>query len=57
MEAVEDGADACDEGVDRSDGVLPQQCLKLGERHFDRVEVGAVGRQVEDGGAVVSKEP
>ena len=29
----------------------PEECFQFGEREFDRIEVGAVGRQKSDGGA------
>ena len=50
-EALEQLADALDEGVDGASRLLPQEGLELGEGEFDGVHVGAVGRQVEDLGA------
>ena len=38
--------DCCDESFDGSGSGLSQQGFELGEELFDRVEVGAVGRQV-----------
>ena len=40
--------DCCDEGFDGPGGGLSQQGFELGEELFDRVEVGAVGRQVDE---------
>jgi hypothetical protein len=41
-----DVGDCRDQGVDSSGGGLSQQSFELGEELFDRIEVGAVGRQV-----------
>lgn len=52
-EAVEHAADALDQSVDSSCGLVPQQRLELCEGHLDRVHIGAVGRQVEELGSTV----
>src|SRR4029077_11548583 len=44
--------DGLPQAVDRSFGGLSQRRLELGEAQLDRVEIGAVGRQVEDLGAL-----
>ena len=43
--------DCCDEGIERSGGRLSQQSFQLGEELLDRVEIGAVGRQIAQFGA------
>ena len=50
-EEIDDAADGGPEAVDGSLGGLAQQRLELGEGVLDRIEVGLVGRQVEQAGA------
>jgi hypothetical protein len=50
-EGVEGLADGVPEGVDGSGRGGAEQRLELGEQLFDRVQIGAVGRQVEQPGA------
>ncbi len=50
-EAVDDVADALDKRVDGARWLLAQKRFELREGLLDRVQVGAVGRQVEDLGA------
>jgi hypothetical protein len=38
------------EGIDGSDGLCAQMRFKLCEGHFDRIEIGTVGRQEQDPG-------
>ena len=38
--------DGFDEVFERSRGGLSQRCFELGERLLDRIEVGAIGRQI-----------
>jgi hypothetical protein len=40
-------ADACPGALDGSFGCFSQQMFELGEDLFDRVEIGAIGRQEE----------
>lgn len=47
-EAVEELADAGDEGVDGAGWFLSEKRLELREGHLDRVHVWAVGREVEE---------
>jgi hypothetical protein len=46
-EGVEQVADACRGALDGSFGCFSQQMFELGEDLFDRVEIGAIGRQEE----------
>lgn len=50
-EGVEELADAGPERLDGSLGCASEEGLQLGEDQFDRIEVGAVGRQVEEAGS------
>jgi len=45
VEQVADAADGPPEIVDGPDSFGAQECLEFCERHLDRIEVGAVGRQ------------
>jgi hypothetical protein len=46
FEVCERKADSLDEAFKRSGGGFSQRGLQFGERLFDRIEIGAVGRQV-----------
>lgn len=50
-EGRDQGADGVPQGIDCALGGLSQQCLELGKRILDRIEIGAVGRQVEEHGS------
>jgi hypothetical protein len=52
-EGFERVGDGVDEGVEGSRRGLAQQGFELGEPLLDRVEIGAVGRQVKQTGAGV----
>ena len=52
---VADVADGAPEGVDGSGADAPEMCFQFGEGHFDRVQVGAVGRQEEEPGAALPR--
>ncbi len=56
IEQVADVADRHGDGVEGSGGLLAQQGLELRERHFDRIEVGRVGRQEEEPGAALAHQ-
>ncbi len=47
-EPVEQPSDGLPKSLDGSLGGIAQQAFQFGEREFDRVEVRAVGRQVEE---------
>lgn len=49
-ESVEEFADLSPGGLDGSLICLSDQCLELGEHHFDRVEVGTVGWEEQEVG-------
>ncbi len=49
-EGLEGGGDGVDQGIEGSGRGLAQEGLQLGEPLLDRVEIGAVGRQVEQTG-------
>jgi hypothetical protein len=46
FEVSERLSDGFGEIFECSHGGLPQRCFELGERLFDRIEVGAIGRQI-----------
>lgn len=56
-EAVEEFADASPDGFDGSLGGFAQARFQLGEDLFDRIEVGAVGRQEDQVCARLSDGP
>lgn len=47
-EEAKGAADQVPKGFDGSGLGLPQSFFEFGERHFNRIEIGAVGRQEED---------
>ena len=52
FEGVEAAADGVAEVVDAARAVATEQCLQLGEDLRDRIEIGALGRQVGELGAL-----
>ena len=46
-EAFEDGLECIADGIERAGSHAPQERLELGKDLLDRVEVGAVGREIE----------
>lgn len=51
LEGVDGAADGSPQVLDNALGGLAQERLELGERHLDRVEVGAVAREMEQAGS------
>src|ERR1700761_217135 len=51
VEGAKKLSDCVPKAFARAGGCLPQQRLEFGEHQFNRVEIGAVGREVEDAGA------
>ena len=49
-EGVDEAADAVPERRQRAFGGLAEQGLEFGEGGFDRVEVGGIGRQIDEAG-------
>src|ERR1700761_5640865 len=45
FQQIEEAPESAPKGVDGADGARAQQALELGECHFDRVEIGAIGGQ------------
>ena len=48
LEEIADVPDLLPEGIDGPDGFCAEISFKLGEGHFDRIEVRAVGWQEQD---------
>ena len=51
-EVIEEATDGGPERLDSSFGGFAQKRLELGEELLDRIEIGRVGRQVDEGEAV-----